>query len=169
MNARFDLDARRANVRLGMWLLSATLLASACSPPPPRTFDYFLDDQIARDGVLARCDLDPVAAQTDIECANARRAATTIQLRLERERREELERESAAKIEALRRQFEAQQLAAQEAAEGEDREGVPEEASAAGRAAAGSEDIGESAPAEGSERADGAEESEPAVAPEPAA
>ncbi|HEX6995542.1 MAG TPA: hypothetical protein VF339_15515 [Gammaproteobacteria bacterium] len=89
--------------------------ASACSPPPPRSYDFFLNDSIARDGTLARCDRDPVAAQTDIECANARRAALAVLLEEERARREALERESQAKIEALRREFEARQ--AREAAE----------------------------------------------------
>lgn len=94
---------------------AAVAVASACSPPPPRSYDFFLNDSIARDGTLARCDRDPVAAQTDIECANARRAALAVQLEEERARREALERESAAKIEALRRAFEAQR--AREAAE----------------------------------------------------
>src|SRR5690606_2359939 len=86
---------------------AAVAVASACSPPPPRSYDFFLNDSIARDGTLARCDRDPVAAQTDIECANARRAALAVRLEEERARREALEREAAAKIEALRRALEA--------------------------------------------------------------
>ena len=96
----------------------AVVVTSACSPPPPRSYDFFLTDSIARDGTLARCDRDPTGAQTDIECANARRAALAVQLEEERARREALERESAAKIEAMRREFEAQR-AAREAAEAE--------------------------------------------------
>lgn len=92
--------------------LAVALLVSACSDgPPPRSYDYFLLDKIARDGKIAGCDRDPVAAQRDIECANARRAATAVQLREERERRQALERESEAKIEAIRREFEAQRQA----------------------------------------------------------
>lgn len=94
---------------------AASLLLAACSKPEPRSFDFFLNDSIARDGAIARCDRDP-ASQQDIECANARRAAVTVQLREERERREVLERESAAKIDALRRQFELEQRALAEAA-----------------------------------------------------
>src|SRR5690606_10271622 len=99
---------------------AAVAVASACSPPPPRSYDFFLLDSIARDGAIARCDLDPVAAQTDIECANARRAALAVQLDEERARRAVLERESAARIEALRREYEAQRAraAAAEAALG---------------------------------------------------
>lgn len=101
--------------------VAAVVAVSACSPPPPRSYDFFLNDSIARDGTLARCDRDPVAAQSDIECLNARRAALAVQLEEERARREALERESAAKIEALRREFEAQRRAreAAEAAEAE--------------------------------------------------
>src|SRR5690606_20291428 len=100
-------------------VVAAAVAGAACSPQPaPRSYDFFLNDSIARDGTLARCDRDPAAAQTDIECANARRAALAVQLEEERARREALERESAAKIEALRLQFEAQRRA-REAAEAE--------------------------------------------------
>ena len=104
-------------VRGGLFavVIAAVVAASACSPPPPRSYEFFLNDKIARDGTLARCDRDPVAAQTDIECANARRAALAVQLEEERARREALERESAARIEALRREFEAQRRAREEA------------------------------------------------------
>lgn len=74
-----------------------------------------MDDRIAREGVIARCDLDPGAAQNDLECANARRAAATVALREERARREELERESERKLRELRAQFERREQAAREA------------------------------------------------------
>lgn len=100
--------------------LAAALLLSACvDGPAPRTYDLFLIDKIARDGKIASCDRDALAAQRDIECANARRAATAVQLGEERRRREALERESASKIEALRREFEAQRAAAATAAAAE--------------------------------------------------
>lgn len=95
---------------------SAALLAACSKPAQPRSFDFFLTDSIARDGTIARCERDPATAQGDIECANAQRAAVTVQLREERERREALERDSAARIEALRRQFEAESRARAEAA-----------------------------------------------------
>jgi len=99
--------ARFARVGLAAAVAAAAVASTACSPPAPRSYDFFLLDSIARDGTLARCDRDPIAAQSDIECANARRAALAIQLEEERERRAALERESEAKIEALRREFEA--------------------------------------------------------------
>lgn len=89
-------------------------LAAGCVEPPPRSFHEFMDDRIAREGVLARCGRDG-EPRDDVECANARRAAATIALRKERERRKELARESERKIEALREQVERREAAAREA------------------------------------------------------
>lgn len=98
-------------------VVAAVAALAACTPEPePRSYHFFMEDSIARDGVLARCNLDRKAAQHDIECANARSAATAVQLHQERAQREALERESERKLEALRQQVEAQQLAAKEAA-----------------------------------------------------
>jgi hypothetical protein len=101
----------------------AALSLGGCSPPAPRSFDFFLSDPIVRDGVIARCDAHLVESQVDVECANARRAATTEQLREEQAKRKELEQESERKLEALRRQY--QRAGAREA----------ETQSAAGKAA----------------------------------
>lgn len=74
-----------------------------------------MEDRIARDGTLARCNANREATLNDIECANARRAASAIALRQERDRIEELERESAQKLEELRRQLAESDRIAQEA------------------------------------------------------
>jgi len=103
-------------LRAALVAAAAGACVAACSPPEPRSYEYFLADKIARDGVLARCDADPVAARADIECAQALRAALAVQLEEERARREALERESAARIEALRRQYEAERQAREAAA-----------------------------------------------------
>ncbi len=103
------------SLRVALLAAAAGAALSACSPEP-RTYEYFLADKIARDGVLARCDADPVAARADIECAQARRAALAVQLEEERARRAALERESEARIEALRRQYEAERQAREAAA-----------------------------------------------------
>jgi hypothetical protein len=87
--------------------IGAALLLGACSRPAPRTFDFFLADRMVREGVIARCDAHPLESQRDIECANARRAATAEQLQEEQAKRKELERESERKLEALRRQYAA--------------------------------------------------------------
>jgi hypothetical protein len=88
--------------RTCLGILGLGLLLTACEKPRPRSFADFMDDQIAREGTMAHCNQNPVATATDIECANARRAAVTIALRAERERRDEFERESERKLEALR-------------------------------------------------------------------
>lgn len=115
MNARPTFRLPCAARCLQSVMLAALSICAACSPPPPRSYDFFFADSIARDGALARCDQDPRAALRDIECANARRAATAVQLQEERSRRVLLERESERKLEALRQQFAAEQRAAREA------------------------------------------------------
>jgi hypothetical protein len=54
------------------------------------------------EGTLARCNADRSGTHDDLDCANARRAAVTIALRVEEARREELERESERKLTELR-------------------------------------------------------------------
>jgi len=61
-----------------------------------------MDDGLARDGVLTRCNRDREATLNDVECANARRAAAAIALEAERDRAGKLEQESEATLLALR-------------------------------------------------------------------
>lgn len=82
-------------------LLAAVLVA--CAPQSePRTVSDFMEDGLARDGVLARCKENSDATLADEECANARRAASALALEAERARAPGLERESEAKLLALR-------------------------------------------------------------------
>jgi hypothetical protein len=99
------------------------ILAVGCTPPPqPRSFAEYLEDRPLMEGTLARCNADRDDTHTDLDCANARRAAVTIALRVEEARREELERESERKLAELRdelarrEQREHDALAAAEAA-----------------------------------------------------
>ena len=112
--APFESTARAARTCLG--LLGLGLLLTACEKPRPRTFSDFMDDQIAREGTLVRCDTAPDVTQQDIECANARRAEATIALRLERERREQLELESQRKIDELSQRIAERERLARDAA-----------------------------------------------------
>jgi ribonuclease HI len=89
----------------------------ACNEPEPRSYAVFMDDRIARDGTLARCNENPREAQFDIECANASRAQAAIQLRLERERMAALERSSRIEIERLTRERDEHDQRARELAE----------------------------------------------------
>ena len=91
------------------------LLLAACEEPNPTSYAEFMEDSIARDGTLIRCNLDRENTTNDIECANARRAAATIALREERERREVFEQESERKLAVLRAEVERERAAAREA------------------------------------------------------
>lgn len=97
-------------------LLIGGVVAACVEPPPPRSFNEFMEDRIAREGTLARCSDNSRESLNDIECANARRAAATIALREERERREALELESERKLAALRDQMALRERAEREAA-----------------------------------------------------
>jgi hypothetical protein len=79
------------------------LLVVGCAPKPqPRSFAEYLEDRMLMEGTLARCNADRNRTHDDLECANARRAAVTIALRVEEAKREELERESERKLTELR-------------------------------------------------------------------
>jgi hypothetical protein len=107
-------DPRRA--LLPCATLGLCLLLVACERPQPRSFADFMEDSIARDGTLARCNEDPAATLQDIECAHARRASSAIALRQERDRRETFERESQRKIEELKLEMVERERIAREAA-----------------------------------------------------
>jgi hypothetical protein len=75
-----------------------------------------MEDGLAREGVLARCNQDRKASVDDQECENARRAAAAVGATGERERSESYERESSRKLEQLRDRVARQQQAEQQAA-----------------------------------------------------
>jgi hypothetical protein len=84
-----------------MPLLAAVLVACAPKSEPRTVFD-FMDDGFAREGVLTRCSQNRDETLNDVECNNARRAAATIALEGERARAPALERQSEAKMVAMR-------------------------------------------------------------------
>ena len=97
--------------------LAVTVWVAACQQPAkPRSYEFFMEDGLAREGVLARCNQDRGASVDDQECDNARRAAATIGATGERERRESYERESSRKLEQLRDRAAHQQQAEEQAA-----------------------------------------------------
>lgn len=70
----------------------------------PRTVNAFMEDGLARDGVLARCNQD-AASERDVECDNARRAAAAVAARdadAARARSGDLARQSERKMLAMR-------------------------------------------------------------------
>jgi hypothetical protein len=90
---------RRAAVAV---LFAAWLAACSAPLPPPRTYLDFMEDGLAREGVLARCSRDGDTTVNDAECAAARRAAAAIAVEHERAQSAELERESQRKLLAMR-------------------------------------------------------------------
>ena len=79
------------------------MLSTGCEQQySPRSFEDFMEDAIARDGVLARCNRDRDATIDDLECSNARRAAAAVAVAGERVRSDELEEQSERKLVALR-------------------------------------------------------------------
>lgn len=111
--------------------VASGLFASGCTPEPqPRSFADYLEDRMLMDGTLARCNADRIGTHNDLDCANARRAAVTIALRVEEAKREELERESERKLSELRDELarrearEREALAAAEAAKQEAYEAI---------------------------------------------
>jgi hypothetical protein len=97
-------------LRAAITLLLAAALAACAPQPEPRTVSEFMEDGLARDGVLTRCNQDRDATLTDAECANARRAAAVVALEAERGREPELERASEVKLAALRERENQQTL-----------------------------------------------------------
>jgi hypothetical protein len=93
-------------------------LVAGCTPPEPepRTFFDFMDDGLAREGVLTRCNQNRAATLDDVECINARRAAAVVALEQERSRAVDFERESERKLVALRERAEREAQAAVRAA-----------------------------------------------------
>jgi hypothetical protein len=71
---------RESGFRLaGLVPLLAAALAACAPKPEPRTVSDFMDDGLAREGVLSRCNQNREETQSDAECINARRAAATLE------------------------------------------------------------------------------------------
>lgn len=95
-------------------MLACAVFAAGCEQEHHRTFYDFMDDSLAREGVLARCNQNR-ENNKDPECAEARRAAAAVAAQAERERLAALEQESQRKIFALRKRMEADERAAERA------------------------------------------------------
>jgi hypothetical protein len=102
----------------GMMFVFAGLVAACQAPQPePRTYFDFMEDGIAREGVLARCNRDRDATLNDQECVNARRAAAAVALEGEQKRSAGFARESQRKLAALRDRTAREQRAERDAEE----------------------------------------------------
>jgi hypothetical protein len=102
--------------KLGALSLATVLLVACVEEPLPRSFVEFMDDALAREGVLARCNADRTATANDVECINARRAAAAIAAQADAGQRERLEAQSEVRRLAARQRAEAQLEAERQAA-----------------------------------------------------
>ena len=112
--AVFGAKGLRRGVLLSLVLI-ASQLAGCSAELRPRSFMQFMDDSIAREGTLARCNQDREATASDAECVNARRAASTIAARADEELREQREESSDVLRAAVRDREGYVQAAAQRA------------------------------------------------------
>ena len=94
--------------KLGVLSMAMVLLVACVEEPLPRSFVEFMDDSLAREGVLARCNADRAATADDVECINARRAAAAIAAQADEGQRERLEAQSEARRLAARQRVDAQ-------------------------------------------------------------
>ncbi len=109
-------------------VIMASLLAGCSQEPRPRSFMQFMDDSLAREGALARCNRDREATANDAECVNARRAASNIAARADEALREQREADSDALRAAVRNRAGYVPTAAERAERAEAAEQVTAEA-----------------------------------------
>lgn len=89
-------------------LLSVLVIAAGCSKePPPRSVAELVENELLLEAALVRCTQNRAEMRYEAECINAREAVNIIEAREDAERRAELEAQSEAKREALRRTQEA--------------------------------------------------------------
>ena len=112
--AVFGAKGLRRGVLLSL-VLVASQLAGCSTEIRPRSYMQFMEDSIAREGTLARCNQDREATASDAECVNARRAASTLAARADEELREQREESSDVLRAAVRDREGYAQAAAQRA------------------------------------------------------
>ena len=94
-------------------LLAVTGLLAACEGESPRSYSEYLEDPIAREATLLRCNAGREASRGDAECINAKRAAAALAAHDDADKRRRFEAESQRKRAALRERIAARQAAEQ--------------------------------------------------------
>jgi hypothetical protein len=87
------------HILAGGWLCAAVLASAACSPrrTPPLSAEDLMEDRVALDGILMKCDQHPTKSSDSANCENARiaierLAAQNVDPTVEKKRQEEFER-----------------------------------------------------------------------------
>jgi hypothetical protein len=67
------------------YIAAVVLTTAACSPRriPPVTVSDLMEDRVALDGVLMKCNRDPAKARQDSDCTNARIAVERLAARID--------------------------------------------------------------------------------------
>lgn len=100
-----------------MLLGGATFLGACTEEPPPRSVQEFVDNPQFLEAAVVRCSRNRAETRYEAECINARQAASVIEAREERKRREALDAISQQKRDALRQNLRAAEEARRRAAE----------------------------------------------------
>ena len=95
-------------------LLMVAIGLAACEPEAPRSYSEYLEDPIAREATLLRCNSSRDASRGDTECINAKRAAAALAAHSDAEKRRRFEAESERKRAALSERIAARQAAEQQ-------------------------------------------------------
>ncbi|HEY5654874.1 MAG TPA: EexN family lipoprotein [Woeseiaceae bacterium] len=83
--------------------ISSFGLLAGCEEPRPTPVTKFMEDPIAMEAAIIRCNADRDEMRHDQECLNAREAVRITEAIEERARRQQLEEQSERKLQALRR------------------------------------------------------------------
>jgi hypothetical protein len=69
------------------YIAAVILMTAACSPRriPPVTVSDLMEDRVALDGVLMKCNREPTKARQDSDCMNARIAVERLAARIDPE------------------------------------------------------------------------------------
>ena len=89
--------------RIFVIAISGLGLLAGCEEPRPTPVTEFMEDPIAMEATIIRCNSDREGRRYDQECVNAREAVRITEAIEHRARREALEEQSERKLQALRK------------------------------------------------------------------
>ena len=105
--------------RVSLLLCGIAIAAGCVRESPPRTVTEFIDNPMMLEAVMVRCAQNRNESRYEAECVNARQAASIMEAKEERQRRDAFEAQSDRKRQALRRTQQAAAEARRRAAEAE--------------------------------------------------
>lgn len=103
--------------RIFVIAISGLGLLAGCEEPRPTSVTEFMEDPIAMEATIIRCNSDRDGRRYDQECVNAREAVRITEAIEQRARRQALEEQSERKLQALRKARDAADAALRRAQE----------------------------------------------------